>query len=104
MNEDVKEKSFEYALDPDKIVQTITLSCPYCNEPLRFNVNLAKPLHSVVKTCLKCGSSLTIDLSKAKPWICDTCGETFRTKTEVDEGLKLFEDAITLAEKEMGMQ
>lgn len=93
MSEDVINKTIEYALDPDsdKVVQTVTVGCPVCGEPLKFLLNLTKPLGTLVKTCSKCGAECDIDLSKSKPWVCDTCGETFRTKEEADEHIMIHE-------------
>ncbi len=79
---------FHYALDPDKVVQKVTVGCPVCREPMNFNVNITEPLGKFVKTCSKCGSEFDIDLSKSKPWICDVCGEEFRIKEEAEEHRK----------------
>jgi len=94
MNEDTKEKGVNYALDPSKLVQTVKLGCPNCKEPFSFLVNLAQPLGILSRTCSNCGRSFTIDLSKAKPWVCDTCGATFQKKEEADEHCKTCENKV----------
>jgi hypothetical protein len=92
MNGDAKEKGVNYALDPNKLVQTVTLGCPNCNEPFSFLVNFTEPLGKLSRTCSNCGRSFTIDLSNARPWVCETCGETFGTKAESDEHSKTHEN------------
>lgn len=33
---DLKEKSFKYALDPNNVIQTINIGCSICGESISF--------------------------------------------------------------------